>query len=58
MTVAELIEELQKLPQDLNVLAAGEVAEKVIVEECDGNQYVRIFQPWDVKFTGRFEVDE
>jgi len=31
MTVGELIKELQKLPQDLNVLAAGENAEKVIV---------------------------
>lgn len=48
MTVAELIEELKKVPQDLEVMAAGEVAEKVIVEECQGNRYVRIFEPWDM----------
>ena len=55
MTVAELIAELQKLPQDLTVMAAGETAQKVIVEECQGNKYVRIFEPWDVEYTGRFE---
>ena len=48
MTVGELIEELKKVPQDLNVLAAGEAAEKVIIEECQGNRYVRIFEPWDM----------
>lgn len=53
MTVAELIAELQKLPQDLTVMAAGETAQKVIVEECQGNKYVRIFEPWDVEFVGR-----
>ena len=50
MTVAELINELQKLPEDIEVMAAGEHAEKVIVENCEGNKYVRIFQPWNVKF--------
>lgn len=50
MTVGELIKELQKLPQDLNVLAAGENAEKVIVETCEGYSYVRIFEPWNVEF--------
>lgn len=50
MTVAELIEELNKLPADLEVMAAGEHAEKVIVEDCEGHKYVRIFQPWNVKF--------
>lgn len=55
MTVAELIAELQKLPQDLTVMAAGETAQKVIVEECQGDKYVRIFEPWDVEYTGRFE---
>lgn len=48
MTVAELIEELKKVPQDLQVMAAGETAQKVIVEECQGNKYVRIFEPWDM----------
>lgn len=55
MTVAELIAELQKLPQDLTVMVAGETAQKVIVEECQGNKYIRIFEPWDVEYTGRFE---
>ena len=55
MTVGELIKELEALPQDLHVMAAGECAEKVIVEECDGHKYVRIFEPWDVEFVGRFE---
>lgn len=58
MTVAELIAELQKLPQDLTVMAAGETAQKVIVEECQGNKYVRIFEPWDMEYTGRFEPTE
>lgn len=53
MTVAELIAELQKLPQDLTVMVAGETAQKVIVEECQGNKYVRIFEPWDVEFLAR-----
>ena len=50
MTVAELIKELDKLPKDLEVMAAGEHAGKVIVENCEGHKYVRIFQPWDVEF--------
>lgn len=53
MTVAELIKELEKMPQDLTVMAAGETAQKVVVEECEGNKYVRIFEPWDVEFVGR-----
>jgi hypothetical protein len=55
MTVAELIVELQKLPQNLTVMVAGETAQKVIIEECQGNKYVRIFEPWDVEFVGRRE---
>lgn len=55
MTVGELIKELETLPQDLHVMAAGEYAEKVIIEECQGNKYVRIFEPWDVEYAGRFE---
>ena len=43
MTVAELIKELEKMPQELTVMAAGETAQKVVVEECKGNKYVRIF---------------
>lgn len=56
MTVKELIAELSKVDQNLNVMAAGEYAEKVVVEECKGNKYIRIFQPWDVVFTGTKEV--
>ena len=57
MTVAELIDALRDLPQDLTVMAAGETAQKVIVEECQGNRYVRIFEPWDVEFVGRAEAE-
>lgn len=50
MTVGELITELEKLPKDLRVLAAGEEAEKVVIETCQDYSYVRIFEPWDVEF--------
>ena len=50
MNVAELIKELNKLPADLEVMAAGEHAEKVIMEDCEGHKYVRIFQPMNCKF--------
>ena len=58
MTVGELIKELEKLPQDLPVMAAGETAQKVIIEECQGNKYVRIFEPWDAEFVGGFIAEE
>ena len=58
MTVAELIKELEALPQDLHVMAAGECAEKVIVEECDGHKYARIFEPWDCEFVSEFITEE
>lgn len=58
MTVAELIVELQKLPQNLTVMVAGETAQKVIIEECQGNRYVRIFEPWDVEFVGGVIAEE
>ena len=58
MTVGELIKELEKLPQDLTVMAAGETAQKVIIEECQGNKYVRIFEPWDAEFVGGFIAEE
>lgn len=48
MTVGELIEKLKELPQDLNVMVGGETAQKVIVDECQGNKYVHIFEPWDM----------
>ena len=48
MTVKELIDELQKMPQDLDVMVGGETAQKAIVEECEGSRYVRIFEPWDM----------
>lgn len=50
MTVRELIKALSVLPPNYKVMAAGESAEKVVVEKCDGNEYVRIFQPWDIDF--------
>ena len=50
MTVAALIAELEKLPPEYEVYAAGERADKVIVEKCKGNIYVRIFEPWEVSF--------
>ena len=58
MTVAELIKELEKMPQDLTVMVAGETAQKVIIEEYDGHKYVRIFEPWDVEFVGGFIAEE
>lgn len=51
MIVSELINKLKDLPQDLEVMVAGETASEVIVEECYGNRYVRIFEPWGVEFT-------
>lgn len=54
MTVAELIEQLKDMPQDLTVYAEGECADKVIVEEFEGvPQIVRIFKAWDIEFVGR-----
>lgn len=50
MTVAELINELQTMPQNALVYVEGESADKVILENCDGNQYVRIFKAWDTDF--------
>ena len=46
MTVGELKEALKDIPDDLHVIAEGEDADKVIVEECMGNKYVRIFHTW------------
>ena len=55
MTVGKLIKELEKLPPELPVLAAGEDAEKVIIEKGpEGNRYVRIFEPWDIQFIGGY----
>lgn len=58
MTVAELIEELKKCPQDADVYAEGEPANKVCVEGYDeqGNpkvgfaQIVRIIKSWNCEF--------
>lgn len=58
MTVGELIKELEKLDKNLTVMAAGENAEKVIVETCEEQSYVRIFDPWDIEYTGRFGEKE
>lgn len=49
MTVAELIEKLKEMPQDVLVYAEGEEADRVLLEECQGNQYVRIFKSWDME---------
>ena len=55
MTVAELIERLKQMPQNVHVYAEGEPADKVIFEKCpDGNGgIVRIFKAWDIEFVGR-----
>lgn len=55
MTVAELIEQLKKMPQNVHVYAEGEPADKVIFEKSpDSNGgIVRIFKTWDVEFVGR-----
>ncbi len=48
MTVKELIEQLKQMPQNVPVYAEGELPNKVIMENCKGNIYVRIFKAWDV----------
>ena len=53
MTVAELIKELESMPQNVPVYVEGELADKVIMENCQGDIYVRIFKAWDVEFVGR-----
>ena len=53
MTVAELIRELESMPQNACVYAEGEPCDKVILENCDGDLTVRIFKAWDVEFVGR-----
>lgn len=50
MTVGELKEKLKDIPDDLLVFAEGEEPDRVLVEECQGNRYVRIFKSWDVDF--------
>ena len=49
MTVGELKEKLKDIPDDLLVLAEGEEADKVVIETCENNSYVRIFKAWDMK---------
>lgn len=46
MTVGELKEALKDVPDDLTVFAEGEQADKVLIEECFDNRYVRIFKTW------------
>lgn len=60
MTVAELIEQLEQMPQDVHVYAEGELADKVIFEKSlDGDGgIVRIFKAWNIEFIGRFEPQE
>lgn len=53
MTVAELIKKLESMPQNVPVYAEGEEVDKVIMEDCQDNVYVRIFKAWDIEFTGR-----
>ena len=48
MTVAELIEKLNEMPQDAQILAEGEEADKVVFEDCQGYKWVRIFKAWDM----------
>ena len=53
MTVEELIRKLESMPQNVPVYVEGELADKVVMENCQGNVYVRIFKAWDVEFVGR-----
>ena len=53
MTVEELIKELESMPQNVPVYVEGELADKVVMENCQGNIYVRIFKAWDIDFVGR-----
>ena len=53
MTVEELIKELESMPQNVPVYAEGELADKVVMENCQGNIYVRIFKAWDIDFVDR-----
>ena len=53
MTVEELIKKLESMPQNVLVYAEGELADSVVLENCQGNIYVRIFKSWEVEFTGR-----
>lgn len=57
MTVGELKEALKDIPDDLDVLAESEKVDRVMVEDCYGYKYVRIFKAWDIKFTGRYEYE-
>ena len=51
MIVKELIEELKKCDENLEVYAEGEPADKVLVESYRGEpQIVRIFKTWGVEF--------
>lgn len=51
MTVKELIEELKKCDENLEVYAEGEPADRVLVETFKGEpQIVRIFKAWDIDF--------
>lgn len=44
MKVKELIEELKKFDDNLDVMAAGETAMRVVEENASGHRYVRIFE--------------
>jgi len=66
MTVAELIEKLKEMPQDAEIYAEGERADKVVLEGYDSNgnhregwaKIVRIIKAWDINFVGLDEVME
>lgn len=58
MTVKELIEELKKCDENLEVYAEGEPANKVLVEMYKGEpQIVRIFKTWNIDFVESPLVD-
>lgn len=51
MIVKELIEELKKCDENLEVYAEGEPCNKVLVEYYKGKpQIVRIFKTWNIDF--------
>lgn len=50
MTVGELKEAIKDIPDDLKVLVEGVEPDRILVEECNGNRYVRIFKEWDMEW--------
>ena len=50
MTVGELKETIKDVPDDLKVFVEGVELDRILVEECNGNKYVRFFKEWDMEW--------